>query len=79
MTVTETVQKEYDANNQLTKVTCRNGSTSGKIKYTQENTYNYEGKRIAKNDNGTVTSYFYQGELYYIQRMKVEMLQVIIL
>ena len=62
-TITEIVQKEYDANNQLTKVTCRNGNTSGKIKYTQENTYNYDGKRISKNDNGAVTNYFYQGEV----------------
>ena len=36
---------------------------SGKIKYTQENTYNYDGKRISKNDNGAVTNYFYQGEV----------------
>ena len=47
----------------MTKVTCRNGSTSGKIKYTQENTYDYDGKRISKNDNGAVTNYFYQGEV----------------
>lgn len=62
-TITETVQKEYDVNNQLTKVICRNGNTNGEIRYTQENAYNYDGKRIAKNDNGTVTNYFYQGEV----------------
>lgn len=47
----------------MTKVICKNGNTSGKIKYTQENTYNYDGKRISKNDNGAVTNYFYQGEV----------------
>ena len=62
-TVTETVQKEYDVNNQLTKVICRNGNTNGEIRYTQENAYNYDGKRISKNDNGAVTNYFYQGEV----------------
>jgi RHS repeat-associated protein len=60
-TVVETVQKEYDSNNQLTKVTCREGNASGTIKYTQENTYNYDGQRISKNDNGTTTNYYYQG------------------
>ena len=47
----------------MTKVICRNGNTNGEIRYTQENAYNYDGKRIAKNDNGTVTNYFYQGEV----------------
>lgn len=60
-TITETIQKEYDANNQLTKVTCRNGSTDGTIKYTQVNTYNYDGQRISKTDNGVTTHYYYQG------------------
>ena len=47
----------------MTKVICRNGNTNGEIRYTQENAYNYDGKRIEKNDNGTVTNYFYQGEV----------------
>ncbi|MCI9080519.1 MAG: hypothetical protein HFH68_16705 [Lachnospiraceae bacterium] len=42
-TITETIQKEYDANNQLTKVTCRDGNTEGPVKYTQLNSYNYDG------------------------------------
>ena len=46
--ISETIQKEYDINNQLTKVTCRNGGVDGEITYTQENVYNYAGKRICK-------------------------------
>jgi hypothetical protein len=45
----------------LTKVTYREGNANGTIKYTQENTYNYDGQRISKNDNGTTTNYYYQG------------------
>ena len=60
-TITETIQKEYDANNQLTKVTGREGNASGTIKYTQVNTYNYDGQRISKTDNGVTTHYYYQG------------------
>ena len=60
-TITETIEKEYDTNNQLTKVTCREGNASGPIKYTQENTYNYDGQRISKSDNGVTTNYYYQG------------------
>lgn len=60
-TITETIQKEYDSNNQLMKVTCREGNASGTIKYTQENTYNYDGQRISKTDNGVTTHYYYQG------------------
>ncbi len=60
-TITETIQKEYDVNNQLTKVTCRNGNAGGTIKYTQVNTYNYDGQRISKTDNGVTTNYYYQG------------------
>lgn len=58
LTITETIEKEYDSSNQLTKVTCREGNASGLIKYTQENTYNYDGQRISKTDNG-VASYRY--------------------
>lgn len=57
----ETTQKEYDTNNQLTKVTFREGNTEGLVKYTQENTYNYDGQRISKTDNGVTTNYYYQG------------------
>mgnify|MGYP005932995299 FL=1 len=65
-TITETIQKEYDSNNQLMKVTCREGNASGTIKYTQENTYNYDGQRISKTDNGVTTHYYYQeGVLLY--------------
>ena len=53
-TITETIEKEYDSSNQLTKVICREGNASGLIKYTQENTYNYDGQRISKTDNGGV-------------------------
>lgn len=62
-TITETIQKEYDANNQLTKVTCREGNTEGTVKYTQVNTYNYDGQRISKTDNGVITNYYYQGDV----------------
>ncbi len=60
-TITETIQKEYDANNQLTKVTCRDGNTEDPVKYTQLNSYNYDGQRISKTDNGVTTNYYYQG------------------
>lgn len=58
-----TIQKEYDVNNQLTKVTGRAGATDGTIKYTQANTYNSCGQRISKTDNGVTTNYYYQGEV----------------
>ena len=57
----EMISKEYDANNQLTKVTCRDGNTEGPVKYTQLNSYNYDGQRISKSDNGVTTNYYYQG------------------
>ena len=60
-TITETIEKEYDSNNQLTKVTCREGNAGGPVKYTQENAYNYDGQRISKTDNGVITNYYYQG------------------
>ena len=60
-TITETIQKEYDSNNQLMKVTCREGNASGTIKYTQENTYNYDGQRISKTDNGVTTQLLLSG------------------
>lgn len=61
--ISETIQKEYDINNQLTKVTCRNGGVDGEITYTQENVYNYAGKRICKKDNDKITNYYYQGDV----------------
>ncbi|MCR5736316.1 MAG: hypothetical protein K6G64_01540 [Eubacterium sp.] len=65
-TISETIQKEYDSNNQLTKVTARTGGTSGPIQYTQENTYNYDGKRISRTENGQTTFFYYQnGVLLY--------------
>ena len=60
-TITETIEKEYDSNNRLTKVTCREGNAGGPVKYTQENAYNYDGQRISKTDNGVITNYYYQG------------------
>lgn len=65
-TIVDTIQYEYDANNQLVKVTDRDGTTSGTIEHTQENTYNGEGQRISKSDDGVVTNYYYQeGVLLY--------------
>lgn len=61
--ISETIQKEYDINNQLTKVTCRNGGVDGEITYTQENVYNYAGKRICKKYNDKITNYYYQGDV----------------
>ena len=60
-TITETIQKEYDVNNQLTKVTCRNGNAGGTIRYMQVNTYNYDGQRISQINNRATTYYYYQG------------------
>ena len=47
----------------MTKVTCRNGGVDGEITYTQENVYNYAGKRICKKDNDKITNYYYQGDV----------------
>lgn len=62
-TVTKTVQKEYDTNNQFTKVTYRNGGDNGTITHVQENKYNSSGKRISRIDDGTETRFFYQGDV----------------
>lgn len=65
-TTVETIQKEYDVNNQLVKVIRREGDVNGTITYTQENTYNDAGHRISKTDNGVKTCYYYQeGVLLY--------------
>ena len=68
----DTLSREEAAENTIAYRILKNHNTSGnkeklKIKYhkltTQDNTYDYDGKRISKNDNGAVTNYFYQGEV----------------
>lgn len=51
---------EYDTMNQLIKSVM---TKSGITQYTQVNTYNYDGQRISKTDNGVKTNYYYQGDV----------------
>lgn len=59
--IRDTVQNEYDASNQLVKTTEREGGATGEIINSSEYTYNSEGQRISKTDNGVTTNYYYQG------------------
>lgn len=74
--ISETIQKEYDINNQLTKVTCRNGGVDGEITYTQENVYNYAGKRICKKIMIKLQIIIIREMYYYILLMKTEIRHV---
>ena len=48
----------YDEADRLVKgVITQNGT----VNLTQNNLYNGNGQRIQKNDNGTITNYYYQG------------------
>ncbi|MFQ9515600.1 MAG: RHS repeat-associated core domain-containing protein [Eubacterium sp.] len=62
-TISETIQNEYDSQNQLIKTIRKKGGTEGTVQYTQENKYNDRGQRISKTDNGITTYYYYEGNV----------------
>ncbi|MCI9126846.1 MAG: hypothetical protein HFG28_06590 [Eubacterium sp.] len=45
----------------MTKMTCKNGNAGVRIRYTQVNSYNYDGQRISQINNWETTYYYYQG------------------